>query len=255
MFDVPDFIRWLSRQDYTGKYRYARRQLQLLAWKCPGEYWILKSPAHLFALDALLTVFPDACVVMTHRDPLRVVPSVCSLPAGMRGILTARLDLRRLGAETVEALARRSRAGASRAAPGTTRRGSSTSRMTGWSPRRSTRCATSAGTSATGSAPSTSPAPAAGWPRTRSISTASTAISSRTSDSTRRRSAHHFGGYIAMAGRARGLAVVRLEVPPFRSIGSAGDRPRPDAPSRSNPAPTAPTTQVRRSRPSRRPQA
>ena len=104
LFDAPDYIRWLRDQDYTATYRYARQQLQLLSWKCRGEYWILKAPAHLFALEPLLAVFPDACIVMTHRDPLRVVPSVCSLAAALRGILTDRLDLRRLGAETLEAL-------------------------------------------------------------------------------------------------------------------------------------------------------
>jgi sulfotransferase family protein len=104
LFDVPDFVRWLEEQDYVGSYGYARQQLQLLSWKCPGDYWILKSPGHQFSLDALLTVFPDACVVLTHRDPLRVIPSLCSLMAALRGILTDRLDLQRLGAECVEAL-------------------------------------------------------------------------------------------------------------------------------------------------------
>ena len=104
MFDAPDYVRWLRDQDYTPACRYAKQQLQLLSWKCPGDHWILKAPAYLFSLDALLTVYPDACIVMTHRDPLRVIPSVCSLAAAMRGILTDRLDLRRIGSETVEAV-------------------------------------------------------------------------------------------------------------------------------------------------------
>jgi hypothetical protein len=29
----------------------------------------------MHALDALLAVFPDACIVQTHRDPLKVLPS------------------------------------------------------------------------------------------------------------------------------------------------------------------------------------
>ncbi len=104
MFDVPDYVRWLRDQDYAPTCRYAKQQLQLLSWKCPGDHWILKAPAYLFSLDALLAVFPDACVVMTHRDPLKVIPSVCSLAAAMRGILTTRLDLRRIGRETTEAV-------------------------------------------------------------------------------------------------------------------------------------------------------
>jgi hypothetical protein len=104
MFDVPDYVRWLGEQEFVWSTGAARQRLQVLSWRCPGAYWVLKSPAHLFALDAILAVFPDASIVITHRDPLRVIPSLCSLAAGVRGILTDRLDLRRLGAEMVEAL-------------------------------------------------------------------------------------------------------------------------------------------------------
>jgi hypothetical protein len=105
MFDVPDYVRWLDKQELVGTYRYVKQQLQLLSWQCSADYWILKAPAHLYGLDTLFTVYPDACVVVTHRDPLQVIPSICSLAAGFRGILTNRLDLRRLGAEFVEAMA------------------------------------------------------------------------------------------------------------------------------------------------------
>ena len=142
MFDVPDYVRWLGEQDYSWSTRTTRQQLQLLSWQYPGDYWVLKSPAHLFALDTMLAVFPDACFVITHRDPLRVIPSLCSLAAGFRGILTDRLDLRRLGAEIVEALAvGPERAIASRARPGATPLVSSTSHTTGSSPTRSRPCA------------------------------------------------------------------------------------------------------------------
>jgi hypothetical protein len=105
MFDVPDYARWLDEQPLIPGYVYEKRQLQLLAWKCRGDHWVLKSPAHLFGLDAILAVFPDAAIVITHRDPMKVIPSVSSLAAGFRGILTDRLDLRRLGAEMAEAMA------------------------------------------------------------------------------------------------------------------------------------------------------
>lgn len=105
MFDVPDYVRWLDRQNLEPGYRSMKRQLQLLSWKYRGDYWVLKAPAHLFGLDALLAVFPDANLVVTHRDPRQVIPSICSLAAGFRGILTDRLDLRRLGDEFVQAMA------------------------------------------------------------------------------------------------------------------------------------------------------
>lgn len=105
MFDVPDYVRWLEVQDLEPGYHYMKKQLQLLSFKYRADHWILKAPAHLYGIDSLLAVFPDASVVVTHRDPLQVIPSICSLAAGFRGILTDRLDLRRLGAEYAEAMA------------------------------------------------------------------------------------------------------------------------------------------------------
>ncbi|MBV8233143.1 MAG: sulfotransferase [Planctomycetaceae bacterium] len=105
IFDVPRYAVWLVDQDLVENYRSFRRQLQLLSWRCPGDHWVLKAPPHLFALDAILAVFPDVCIVQTHRDPLQVIPSACSMSAIFRGITSDRVDLRRLGAEYTEALA------------------------------------------------------------------------------------------------------------------------------------------------------
>ncbi len=65
-------------------YRFQRDFLQHLQSRCPGERWVLKSPAHLMALDALLEVYPDAIIVQTHRDPLEVIGSAASLTCTLR---------------------------------------------------------------------------------------------------------------------------------------------------------------------------
>jgi hypothetical protein len=59
-------------------YRWHRKVLQVLQWRKPGR-WVLKAPSHLHYLDTLLEVYPDARFVQTHRDPLKVLPSVASL--------------------------------------------------------------------------------------------------------------------------------------------------------------------------------
>jgi hypothetical protein len=41
--------------------------------------WTLKSPHHAVALDALTAVYPDARLVLLHRDPVVLCASVCSL--------------------------------------------------------------------------------------------------------------------------------------------------------------------------------
>ncbi len=105
MFDVPAYIDWLRGLDRAANYRYFRSQLQLLSWRDPGEYWVLKAPAHLFSLDAILEIFPDAHFVVAHRDPQDSIPSACSLAAAYRSITVDHVDLERLGGEVSQVLA------------------------------------------------------------------------------------------------------------------------------------------------------
>ncbi|HEX9065455.1 MAG TPA: sulfotransferase [Streptosporangiaceae bacterium] len=78
---VPPYSAWLARQDWTGAYRRHRRNLQLIGLPDAGRRWVLKNPSHLFALDALLAVYPDALVIQTHREPRTAIASACSLAA------------------------------------------------------------------------------------------------------------------------------------------------------------------------------
>ncbi|MGH3205484.1 MAG: sulfotransferase family protein [Streptosporangiaceae bacterium] len=78
---LPGYSAWLRAADWTPAYRRHRRNLQLIGLNDPGRRWVLKNPSHLFALDALLAVYPDALVIQTHRDPRAAIASVCSLAA------------------------------------------------------------------------------------------------------------------------------------------------------------------------------
>jgi Sulfotransferase family len=81
---VPSYFSWLMEQDLTPSYHYLRSVYRSLAYGQPERRWVLKAPIHLFALDALLAVFPDACIVHVHRDPARAAASGCSLTAAVR---------------------------------------------------------------------------------------------------------------------------------------------------------------------------
>jgi hypothetical protein len=78
---LPTYSRWLRGQDWTAAYRRHRRNLQLIGLPDSDRRWVLKNPSHLFALDALLEVYPDALVIQTHRAPRTAIASVCSLAA------------------------------------------------------------------------------------------------------------------------------------------------------------------------------
>jgi hypothetical protein len=85
-YRLPSYLRWVTTEaDMAPTYRWHRQFLQLLQWRRPGR-WMLKSGAHLWALPALINEYPDAVLVQTHRDPTRIVASLSSLFAYLRGI-------------------------------------------------------------------------------------------------------------------------------------------------------------------------
>ena len=68
----------------------------------PAERWVLKAPSHLFALDALLAVYPDALIIQTHRHPLQVVASVASMDTVLRRVFSYRVNLKETGTEALQ---------------------------------------------------------------------------------------------------------------------------------------------------------
>jgi hypothetical protein len=79
--NVPRYTQWLAKQDWTDAYARHKQNLQLIGLNDPEKRWVLKNPSHMTALDALMTVYPDALVVHTHRDPVTCIASSCSLSA------------------------------------------------------------------------------------------------------------------------------------------------------------------------------
>ncbi|MEH6583339.1 MAG: sulfotransferase, partial [Halioglobus sp.] len=70
---------WLQKQDLEPMYAYQRKQLQMLNWRQPGQRWMLKAPAHMWGIDSIVKVFPDARFIWCHRNPQHVVPSINSM--------------------------------------------------------------------------------------------------------------------------------------------------------------------------------
>lgn len=96
VLDIPSYHDWfLTQADYEPAFRLQKMQLQLMQANNPGR-WTLKNPWHPLFLDALTAVYSDAQLVMTHRDPLEVVASACSLCAAVRPIYSDAVDVRRV---------------------------------------------------------------------------------------------------------------------------------------------------------------
>lgn len=88
----------MHEHDMVAAYREYRQALQIICAHRPAGQLVLKCPEHLFFVEELLTVFPDACIVQTHRDPYDAVGSYCSLISMQWRNLYGRIDRRRIGA-------------------------------------------------------------------------------------------------------------------------------------------------------------
>jgi hypothetical protein len=100
---VPSYVRWLLNEcDMAPVYAAHREWLQLLQWRCPSERWVLKSPGHIWHLEALLGQYPDACLVQTHRDPLKILSSISSLEVVLRTMTSDDIDPHGIAAEWSE---------------------------------------------------------------------------------------------------------------------------------------------------------
>ena len=101
-YRLPTYYRWLLYDaDYAGAYRFHRIFLQHLQSGVPGQ-WLLKSPAHLWQLDALLAEYPDALIVQTHRDPLNVISSIAALTHHLRRMGTDDSSVAECAAQSYE---------------------------------------------------------------------------------------------------------------------------------------------------------
>jgi len=104
--NVPHYSAWLADQDWTDAYVRHRENLQLVGLNDQDRRWVLKNPSHLVALDALMSVYPDALVVVCRRDPVASLASACSLSAEATAGTSTTFVGAMIGATQLEMLSR-----------------------------------------------------------------------------------------------------------------------------------------------------
>lgn len=92
-YHARDYAFELLDEDFRPVYADHKLQLQILSLTQPGKRWVLKCPYHLWQMDALLDVYPDARIVQTHRDARKSLVSNCSLSAMTTSKFVDHLDL------------------------------------------------------------------------------------------------------------------------------------------------------------------
>lgn len=100
-----EYLARLSREQCRDAYTLYAMMLKWLQRDSPAAHWVLKSPVHQSGLGPLLDVIPNACVVQTHRDPVKVIGSCCSMYSLVRRIYSNSVDDHQIGADVLAGLA------------------------------------------------------------------------------------------------------------------------------------------------------
>jgi hypothetical protein len=93
----PDYGKWMLQHDMQPSYEEYKKFLKIMVQRQPTKKLILKCPDHMWYLDVLLEVFPDACIVWTHRDPSESIPSYCSLASLNWRLFYGQFDPKEIG--------------------------------------------------------------------------------------------------------------------------------------------------------------
>jgi hypothetical protein len=104
--DVPSYQDWFENASQRLAFDFHHRFLQHQQSKSLGNRWVLKAPGHLFALEGLLERYPDARIIHTHRDPLRVMASMASHATVLRRAFSDNADPRKIAADWADRWAR-----------------------------------------------------------------------------------------------------------------------------------------------------
>lgn len=90
LFRVPDYFDYLlDEADLALTYRIHARQLRCLQWRGARKPWALKYPNHVIAMNEILEVHPGARFLMTHRDPVQTLASICKMTFNLRAMRAA----------------------------------------------------------------------------------------------------------------------------------------------------------------------
>jgi len=98
---IPSYRKWFLEASYRPAFRYHKRLMQLLQAEVGGR-WTFKNPWHPLFLNDLTTVYPDAQLVMTHRDPADVVASACSLIRAVRPTYPDHVDPHEIARDMID---------------------------------------------------------------------------------------------------------------------------------------------------------
>ena len=96
IMNVPTYHDWVMTQDQTRALEWHEKFLRVLTVE--DRIWLLKAPWHMNHLEAIFKVYPDAKIIVTHREPSKMLASLSSLLARLYGLVSDDINPHGIGA-------------------------------------------------------------------------------------------------------------------------------------------------------------
>jgi hypothetical protein len=100
-YQVPAYTDWYEQHSLNSVFNFHKQFLQCLQSDFPAQHWLLKTPAHLSAIDQIFETYPDARIIQTHRNPMEIMGSLCSLSWHFRSTFSDQVDCQQIGQEVL----------------------------------------------------------------------------------------------------------------------------------------------------------
>jgi hypothetical protein len=108
MFDSMRYAQWLFAADMRPTFEYFLKQIRYLQWQSRltrPKPWLLKTPNHLGNEASLTKNFNAPRFIVTHRDPVKCIPSITSTVMAMRRLYSDRDSSTAMGAGALQLFA------------------------------------------------------------------------------------------------------------------------------------------------------
>lgn len=98
-YQAPAYVAWYEKKSLKSVFDFHKKFLQCLQSDFPQQHWLLKTPAHLSAIDQIFETYPDARIIQTHRNPMEVIGSLCSFSWHLRSTFSDEVNCAQIGFE------------------------------------------------------------------------------------------------------------------------------------------------------------
>jgi len=100
----PSYLDWVTERSSSGPFAYTKTLVQYLQWQDGGKRdrpWVMKGVGYIANMKSLISSYPRATILHTHRDPLVTIPSWAKFVSAMWSLRSKPIDKQLIGQQVM----------------------------------------------------------------------------------------------------------------------------------------------------------